>query len=67
VENLTMPVDREEVLREARKFIVRHAPAEERLEGLSPEQMVRSMTPEQREQMRRLLDVPSAPDPHPRA
>jgi hypothetical protein len=56
VENLTMPVDREEFLRDAKKFIVQHSTPEERLEGLTPEQRLEGLTPEEREKLRRLLE-----------
>ena len=65
VENLTMPVDREAFLRDAKKFIVKHSTPEERLEGLTPEQRLegippeqrlRGLTPEEREKLRRLLE-----------
>ena len=70
VENLTMPVDREEFLRKARRRIFQEATVQERLEGLSseqrlegisPEQVFQKMTPDDREKLRRLLEEPPSP------
>ncbi len=47
VEGLTMPVDREEFLKKAKKRIVQESTVEERLEGLTPEQVRARLTPEQ--------------------
>ena len=48
VENLTMPVDREEFLRNARRMLIQEATVQERLEGLSSEQLLERISPEQR-------------------
>ena len=47
VENLTMPVDREQFLRDTKKSIIQNAPVEARLEGLTSEQRMAGLPPEQ--------------------
>lgn len=70
VEGLTMPVNREEFLKEAKKRIVQGCTVEERLEGLSPEdllallspeKLLAKLTPDAREKFRQLLDNPPSP------
>jgi hypothetical protein len=71
VEGLTMPVNKEEFLKQAKKRIVQDCTVEERLEGLSSEQILARMAPEQRlegvtpEQM--LEKLLSAPELSPEA
>ena len=48
VEGLTMPVDREDFLKKAKKRIVQESTIEERLEGLAPAQRLEGLAPAQR-------------------
>ena len=48
VEGLTMPVNKEEFMQRAKKRILQDCTDEERLEGISPEQMRARLTPEER-------------------
>jgi hypothetical protein len=65
VEGLTMPIDREEFIRQAERRAVLRAPVEVRLEGIPPEQLVEkllhegkthAMTPEVLEKLRQLIE-----------
>ena len=58
VEGLTMPVTREEVLREAVEVLRHTLPRKLLLEGMTPEERLEGTTPEDREMLRRLLAEP---------
>jgi hypothetical protein len=67
VEGLTVPVNREEFLKKAKKRIVQESTVEERLEGLSADQLLekliqegkaQELTPDAREKLRRFLNDP---------
>ena len=47
VEGLTMPVDRAEFIRNAKRQLLQECTPEERLEGLTPAQILQTLTPEQ--------------------
>ena len=72
VEGLTMPVNKEEFMKQAKKRIIQDCTIEERLEGISPDQRLegipteqlidrlfaQKLTPDTREKLRRLYEEP---------
>ena len=63
VEGLTMPVNREEFIRQAKRRAVREATVEERLEGLDATQIADGLPPDECEKLRRLLEQRPRVDP----